>query len=573
MVATPHLRADHPGVRPAELADRARDARRDHLHARGAAGRGAARGRGRPRTRPPAWRTRSSRSPRSPGTAATCWSRRRTAPLPGRLLRARRWRSPRAASGSRSPIPSAAPSVPASDPARGRRAGRARRPGPARPRAASAVAGPPPRRPRGRCSSTAGHTCSRPTRTRSTAGRRISAPRVSHAAEVLPHARAELEWMVTAAPRAILDGRPLPERPPRASRSLRDGCCGGDEDRLPRIALPERLRDVRAARARRRRRGPRRRAAAALAVPGRGRGRRARRPPQPWIAAAVARRHPATGCAATRRGGCCGGRCGRWRSSARWRRGYARVPRVLPRALATIPLAAAHARRLQRERRRARPRRTSRPTRRSPRGSTWRLDGRPVQLHRARSRPLRPPGDACTQGGGRRLRGRDLRATTERFLLEHAAAASPRVVVVHCGVDPEPARLPRARAGAGRRPVSSPCVAALRPPTRATPCCCRRSPAPGRRSPTRGSSSSATGPLRAELEAQARALGLGGPRALPRQAAGAGGRAPARRRRRLRAAERGRPRRRHGGDAGRADGGARRPGFRPSRRASRASPS
>ena len=45
---------------------------------------------------------------------------------------------------------------------------------------------------------------------------------LSHAAELLPHARAELEWMVTAAPRAILDGRPLPERPPRASRSLRE---------------------------------------------------------------------------------------------------------------------------------------------------------------------------------------------------------------------------------------------------------------------------------------------------------------------------------------------------------------
>jgi protein-tyrosine phosphatase len=42
-----------------------------------------------------------------------------------------------------------------------------------------------------------------------------------HAVEALPHARAELEWMVTEAPRAILDGRPLPERPPRANRSLR----------------------------------------------------------------------------------------------------------------------------------------------------------------------------------------------------------------------------------------------------------------------------------------------------------------------------------------------------------------
>jgi protein-tyrosine phosphatase len=42
-----------------------------------------------------------------------------------------------------------------------------------------------------------------------------------HAAAALPHARAELEWMVTEAPRAILDGRPLPARPARAARSLR----------------------------------------------------------------------------------------------------------------------------------------------------------------------------------------------------------------------------------------------------------------------------------------------------------------------------------------------------------------
>ena len=36
-----------------------------------------------------------------------------------------------------------------------------------------------------------------------------------HAEDILPAMRAELRWMVTDAPRAILDGRPLPERPPR----------------------------------------------------------------------------------------------------------------------------------------------------------------------------------------------------------------------------------------------------------------------------------------------------------------------------------------------------------------------
>jgi protein-tyrosine phosphatase len=41
---------------------------------------------------------------------------------------------------------------------------------------------------------------------------------VRQAAKAFPHARAELEWMVTAAPQAILDGRPLPERPARERR-------------------------------------------------------------------------------------------------------------------------------------------------------------------------------------------------------------------------------------------------------------------------------------------------------------------------------------------------------------------
>jgi protein-tyrosine phosphatase len=42
-----------------------------------------------------------------------------------------------------------------------------------------------------------------------------------HAVAALPHARAELEWMVSAAPRAILDGRPLPERPAREAARRR----------------------------------------------------------------------------------------------------------------------------------------------------------------------------------------------------------------------------------------------------------------------------------------------------------------------------------------------------------------
>jgi protein-tyrosine phosphatase len=42
-----------------------------------------------------------------------------------------------------------------------------------------------------------------------------------HACDALPHARAELEWMVTGAPRAILDGAPLPARPRRGRPGLR----------------------------------------------------------------------------------------------------------------------------------------------------------------------------------------------------------------------------------------------------------------------------------------------------------------------------------------------------------------
>jgi protein-tyrosine phosphatase len=45
--------------------------------------------------------------------------------------------------------------------------------------------------------------------------------RLRQAAGALPHATAELEWMVSGAPRAILDGRALGERPARGRRSLR----------------------------------------------------------------------------------------------------------------------------------------------------------------------------------------------------------------------------------------------------------------------------------------------------------------------------------------------------------------
>ncbi len=45
--------------------------------------------------------------------------------------------------------------------------------------------------------------------------------RLRQAVEAFPHAEAELEWMVTDAPRAILDGRPLGERPARAPRRRR----------------------------------------------------------------------------------------------------------------------------------------------------------------------------------------------------------------------------------------------------------------------------------------------------------------------------------------------------------------
>ena len=45
--------------------------------------------------------------------------------------------------------------------------------------------------------------------------------RLRQAVEALPHMADELEWMVTAAPRAILDGRPLGERPARQERPRR----------------------------------------------------------------------------------------------------------------------------------------------------------------------------------------------------------------------------------------------------------------------------------------------------------------------------------------------------------------
>jgi protein-tyrosine phosphatase len=45
--------------------------------------------------------------------------------------------------------------------------------------------------------------------------------RLNQAKHDLPHAADELEWMVTVAPRAILDGRPLGERPARRRRRRR----------------------------------------------------------------------------------------------------------------------------------------------------------------------------------------------------------------------------------------------------------------------------------------------------------------------------------------------------------------
>jgi protein-tyrosine phosphatase len=45
--------------------------------------------------------------------------------------------------------------------------------------------------------------------------------RLRQAVDAFPHAADELEWMVTSAPRAILDGRPLGERPARQARRRR----------------------------------------------------------------------------------------------------------------------------------------------------------------------------------------------------------------------------------------------------------------------------------------------------------------------------------------------------------------
>jgi protein-tyrosine phosphatase len=44
---------------------------------------------------------------------------------------------------------------------------------------------------------------------------------VRQAGDAFPHARAELDWMVTAAPEAIVAGRPLPARPARQRRGRR----------------------------------------------------------------------------------------------------------------------------------------------------------------------------------------------------------------------------------------------------------------------------------------------------------------------------------------------------------------
>jgi glycosyltransferase involved in cell wall biosynthesis len=138
--------------------------------------------------------------------------------------------------------------------------------------------------------------------------------------------------------------------------------------------------------------------------------------------------------------------------------GYAREPRVLPRALATIPLAAAHARRLQAQRvDHVHAHFASYPALTG--WITWRLTGIPYSftghahdlfIHQAML--ARKAADAAFVVA--------ISEYNRRFLAEHAGTR-PVVHVVHCGVDPE--RFPFRPREPGTPPRLA-CVAALRQP-------------------------------------------------------------------------------------------------------------
>lgn len=138
--------------------------------------------------------------------------------------------------------------------------------------------------------------------------------------------------------------------------------------------------------------------------------------------------------------------------------GYVRVPRVLPRALATVPLAAAHARRARRERvDHVHAHFATYPALAA--WIVWRLTGTPYSftahahdlfVHQAML--ARKAADAAFVVA--------ISEFNRRFLLERAGARRPDVHVVHCGVDAR--RFPfRVRRPGGEPRIA--CVAALRP--------------------------------------------------------------------------------------------------------------
>ena len=217
LVATPHLRADHPGVRPAELAGARRELT-EHLRARGlpvevlpgaevdlqtAAGLA---------DEELALATLAGNGARPAGRDAV-------RPAAGRLLRGRVLAL--AARGFRITLahPERSPTF-QEDPAAVGALVEQRRAGPAD--------GAQPQRSRSAGATTArtllehgwAHVLASDAHAIDRRPPDLGAA-LSHAAEPSRTPRAELEWMVTAAPRAILDGRPLPERPPRASRRRR----------------------------------------------------------------------------------------------------------------------------------------------------------------------------------------------------------------------------------------------------------------------------------------------------------------------------------------------------------------
>ena len=199
--------------------------------------------------------------------------------------------------------------------------------------------------------------------------------------------------------------------------------------------------------------------------------------------------------------------------------GYARVPRVLPRALATIPLAAAHARRLERERvEHVHAHFATYPALAA--WINWRLTGVPYSftahahdlfIHQAML--ARKAADAAFVVAISRY--------NERFLLERAGPRRPRVLVVHCGVHPDRFAFRVRRLEPGRPPVIA-CVAALRPPKGHAVLLRALAGAPAPLADAR-LELVGDGPLRAELETLARTLGHRWARPVPRQPAGGRG--------------------------------------------------